>query len=223
MKRYFIKKRGKNNDFLELEIEGHLLRQTFGKVGSRAVKKTTHCGTYEKALLAAQEIIESHLKNGFVESILSEKTEPIIFDNASWHYGGDFPCELDSHQAYIHTGFFIGWLLRKKLFTSEFQKDNIEGISKFLRKDITAPEFYKVYMDGKFMSYELNDQGIAFTIYYFDTDFSKSMYLDDLIAILCKNISSIYYIKDNWQNFEIIADLINQRYQDWSNNKKHKA
>jgi predicted DNA-binding WGR domain protein len=217
MKKYYIKKGKKNIDFLELEIEGYLLRQTIGKVGLSAVKKTTHCGTNDKALLAAKKIIESHLKNGFVESIPSEKTEPIIFDNASWHYGGDFPSDLDNHQAYIHTGLYIGWLLREGLFTSVFQKDNKEGISRFLHKDITAPDFYEKYMDGKFMSYELSDQGIAFTIYYFDTDFSRSMYINDLITILCKNISSVYYIKDNWQNFEIMADLINKRYQNWSN------
>src|SRR4051812_7366490 len=113
MEKYLLK-RGKADHFLYLKIDKHLLRKTEGKVGLKATKKTTHCGSNEKAIEMFNDILSNYILNGYEEtSVPKEITEPIIFDNAEWHYGGDFPQELSSNQGYVHTGFFIGWLLER--------------------------------------------------------------------------------------------------------------
>lgn len=215
MRKYLVKRGQKNDDFLELEVDNNLLRQTTGKVGLRATKKTTHCGTYEKALKSAEDIIAAYKKEGFSEERKAEPTDPIIFDNAAWHYGGDFPSDLSDHQAYVHTGFYIGWLLQRRLFSLNFQTENKDDINQFMEQKITAPGFYKNFMDGKFMSDELTDTATRFTKDYFSTDFSKSLYIHDLIASLCNNLPSVYYVKDNWDNFKTMYAIIERRFKEW--------
>ncbi|MGN6118448.1 MAG: DUF7832 domain-containing protein, partial [Rhodanobacter sp.] len=33
------------------------------------------------------------------------------YDDASWHYGGDFPKDLPDEAGATHTGMFVAWAL----------------------------------------------------------------------------------------------------------------
>ena len=33
------------------------------------------------------------------------------YDDASWHYGGDFPADLADEAGATHTGMFVAWAL----------------------------------------------------------------------------------------------------------------
>ncbi|OFY63703.1 MAG: hypothetical protein A3H98_05750 [Bacteroidetes bacterium RIFCSPLOWO2_02_FULL_36_8] len=135
------------------------------------------------------------------------------FDKAKWHLGGDFPAELNPHQAYIHTGFYIGWLVRNSLISDEFKKESKEYIQKFLAKKITAVELYEDQLDGVFNSNDLNDAGFRFTKSYFD--FEKGQYLKDYEETLAVNLPTLFNVQNTWENFEKICKFLDKRYKDF--------
>ena len=42
------------------------------------------------------------------------------YDDASWHYGGDFPDDLPEENGATHIGMFLNWCIDNDLI-SEFQ------------------------------------------------------------------------------------------------------
>ena len=47
------------------------------------------------------------------------------YDDASWHYGGDYPTELPKENAATHIGMFLTWCINNNLL-SEFQLEESE-------------------------------------------------------------------------------------------------
>jgi predicted DNA-binding WGR domain protein len=221
MKWYLLKTGKSLNNFLELEIDGHLLRRNEGKVGLKSTKKVTHCGNYEKALIIVQDILIEYKNKGYKEEKLpSDTITPITFDKADWHYSGDFPKGLSNHQAYIHIGFFVGWLINNSFYDQEFEKNNFEGIKLFNAREITAPTFFDRYLDGIFSADYLKDEAIKFSLYYYSLDLSKSLYINDVIDSLSYDLPSVYHIEDSWSNFDKIYKVIDQRFIEWKSTPK---
>ena len=214
---YLVKDGGKRKKFLHLQIDRHLLTRIEGTEGLKAVELTTHLGTNEKAKEAVKAIVHEYEQKGYhqTKSETGINIKPIVFDKADWHYGGDFPSDLSTDQAYVHTGFYIGWLLDRNLFAEDFIKSNGAAINKFLNREITAVSFYKNQMDGLFESNDLKDEAIEFTKYYFNEDFSKSRYISDYIDLLCSHLPTVYHVKDSWENFDFMEKKIDERFKEW--------
>ena len=41
------------------------------------------------------------------------------YDDASWHYGGDFPADLPQAAGATHIGMFLAWLIRNDYASQE--------------------------------------------------------------------------------------------------------
>jgi len=97
------------------------------------------------------------------------------YDDASWHYGGDFPGELPIKNGATHTGMFFNWCIANGFISDEMKEDAEEGIEKLKRRDITGAEFVMDFCDGKFSEYDLNDLGNSFAQDYYadDTEFGN--------------------------------------------------
>jgi len=137
--------------------------------------------------------------------------ETIIFDKAKYHFTGNFPKELDNYQGYVHTGFYIGWLVWKELISEYFKEEAKEGIQQFADMQMTAVKLYEEYLDGVFSSDELNEEGLKFTKAYFD--FENGKYMKDFYVVLASDLPSAYHVLDTWENFGKIAAAIDQRYE----------
>lgn len=210
-----VKQNKKTTDVVILEIENNLVRKKEGKLGKPiSFSSTSNCGSDDNAVIEIQKLTKEYQSKGF---ILSKETidviEPEIFDKAKWHFGGDFPIELNPYQAYIHTGFYIGWLVRNNLISDEFKAESKEYIQKFLDKKITSVKLYEEQLDGVFSSNDVNDLGFRFTKSYFD--FEKGQYLKDYEEILATNLPTLFNVQDTWENFEKICNVIDKRYQDF--------
>lgn len=60
------------------------------------------------------------------------------YDDASWHYGGDFPDENGA----THIGMFITWCINNNLI-SDFQiEESLEDIEKVKQKELTGGRFF---------------------------------------------------------------------------------
>ena len=141
--------------------------------------------------------------------------ETIVFDKAKYHFNGNFPKDLDNYQGYVHTGFYIGWLILNDLTSDWFNNEYKEAIEQFKKIEITCVKLYEEQLDGVFSSEELNEDGLIFTKDYFDLE--KGPYLNDYGVTLVKDLPSIYHVQDTVHNFTRILPIIQLRYHAWKN------
>ncbi len=138
-----------------------------------------------------------------------------VYDKAKWHYDGEFPKDLSTDQAFVHTGMFLGWVIDNNLF----DKDNFEKlgladlVQKFKNKEVTGTEIYKA-LDGSFTNEDLDDIGNTFAQYYFDKD-----YLKDYEKTLGSNVESLYHVQDTWENYDRIKKVIDKRFDKFNGKK----
>jgi hypothetical protein len=135
------------------------------------------------------------------------------YDDASWHYGGDFPKDLPDEAGATHSGMFLAWALLSGL-AGEFHTEEMpDGIAALRERSTTPGKFFLDYCDGKFTDEDLNVEGNAFASAYFD--FDKGKYLADYEALLLGTLPSLYHVPDSWSTYELIRPILDQRLAEW--------
>ena len=150
----------------------------------------------------------------------SDQVEPFVYDNASYHYDGDWPEGLEKKQAYVHTGFYIGWIITRNLHSRSFAEHHASEIDAFKRRQMTGPEVYEK-IGGLFTSDMLSEEGHAFTEAYFHL--KKGWYLKDYGHLLADVHPTAYHVEDTWNNYERMATRIDQQYDYWLNHSSEGA
>jgi hypothetical protein len=140
----------------------------------------------------------------------------VKYDDASWHYGGDFPTDLPAEAAATHTGMFVAWALLSGLGGEIHIHDFPNDIPSLESRTITPGKFFLSSCDGKFTDEDLNDQGNAFVGSYFN--FEKGRYLGDYESTLGKETQSLYHVADSWENFDRLKPVLDQRFSEWKRN-----
>lgn len=152
------------------------------------------------------------------------------YDDASWHYGGDFPEGLAEKNGVTHTGMFINWCIDKGLASKELLEDSQEEIERLKRREITGAEFVMDAMDGKFSEYDLNAMGNAFAEDYYkdETDFGNkfSSFADDYVNLFDAKAEendyeyeTFYHIEDTYENYDLMKQIIDYRFDEWKEYK----
>jgi len=92
------------------------------------------------------------------------------YDDASWHYGGDFPKDLPPENGATHIGFFITWCIDNDL-VSDFQlEESAEDVQRVKERKMTGRDFLLQNCDEKFTDEDLNDLGNSFAQDYYEED-----------------------------------------------------
>ncbi len=138
------------------------------------------------------------------------KTGAYIYDNAKNHFLGQFPSDLPTDQAYVHIGIFLGWMVKNRFYSDEFLEEAGHQIIHFMRKEISCVIFSELW-DGSLEEFFFNEEGNEFARYYY----KSTLYLQDYQDVLCQDLSSIYYVKDTWENFDLMAEKITARFEEW--------
>lgn len=229
--------------FYELVRAGNQITVCFGRIGTKGQAKITTYDSVQIAQREAEKIIKEKLKKGYEPAVKGQRLkQPVIkkkktrifvddedmdddddgdaeggdaYDKAEWHYGGKFPDDLDNYQAFVHTGMFLGWIIEHGLYNRDLFDSDLSDmglIESFRKKDKTGAKIYEE-LDGVFDSEYLNDEGNAFTRYYFD--FERGKYLEDYEALLVRDLPTMYHVQDTWENYSIISKKIDERYQEW--------
>ena len=209
MKVYLIKKNRKTIDVVVIKMNDTFIESREGKVNQTLSSPSTqNLGTIENAEKFMQEIIAEYQKKGFV--ISKERPNYIEFktlDKAEWHFNGDFPKELDIYQGYVHTGMFIGWLIEHDLINEEFNEEFVSEISMVKKKEITPTKFFEDFLDGVFSNDIIIPSAIDFVEKYYAEQYSS-----DYETALGDELPSLYYVRDTWDNYNKIAEVITKRY-----------
>jgi len=139
----------------------------------------------------------------------------IVYDKAKWHYGGDYPTDLPTENAYTHTGMFLAWLADSGLLSPEFAEDFHEDLQQLNERKITPGRLFQI-VDGVLASDMLNDDGNAFSKTYYAPE---DIYFRDYHATLALNLPSDYHAADTWENYDRLKATIDRRYIEWQQSK----
>lgn len=135
-----------------------------------------------------------------------------IFDDASHHYGGNWPQGLPHSQAYVHTGLFLAWLVGAGLCSKRFSEDHRADLEIFRSGGISGPALFE-RIGGILTSDMLSEDGAAFASEYFDLE--QGAYLDDYGHLLADRQASAYHVPDTAESARRIAERVDQRYAQW--------
>lgn len=137
---------------------------------------------------------------------------PIVYDEAEWHYEApDYPNDLAPHQAFVHTGMFLAWVVEHDLCGEELA-DMDEELVAVRDRTMTGADLFEV-CDGVFADDMLDDEGNAFACAYFD--FEVGPYWAAYEATLAAGLPSLYHVADTWENYDKLKPVINRRYDEW--------
>ena len=146
-------------------------------------------------------------------------------DRIDWHFlGKGFPENLPQENGGIHIGMYLAWIINNDLigeFHLEESKDTIEAVRQRL---ISGNGFLINECDSKFCDEDLNDEGSAFTYYYYnyvdEGNVGMRQYIYDYAEMFIKEQMSFYEVEDSWENYDKIKAVIDERYRSWKVVKK---
>jgi hypothetical protein len=181
------------------------------------------CGNETSANKRQIQLVEEKRKEGFQITEFKETLENTVhvYDQAKYHYSGDFPADLDEFQGFVHTGMFLGWLVDSDLVSDEFKIDQTQRIEAFKLKKLTGSQIFEEGCDGTLMLDNISEQGNRFALPYFD--FETGQYLADYEKTLAGKLPSLYHVADSWENYAKLKQVLDKRYSDWKGQKSKKS
>ncbi|WP_374388969.1 hypothetical protein [Sandaracinobacter sp.] len=147
----------------------------------------------------------------------------MIYDDASWHSGGDFPVDLPPEAGGTHIGLFLAWMLLNGQ-GGERHAGEFGGLT---QRAQTPGEWFMAACDGKLMSEDLSVAGNAFaTAYYlYDEDGHEDgdpSYLPDYAKSFA-DAPNAYSVPDTWASYDRLAPLLAARFAMWQGRIRHEG
>ena len=150
----------------------------------------------------------------------------VIYDNASWHFGSDFPKNLPQQNSASHTGMFFFWCVENNMISSDLKKNASTSLEKLKQKQITGAEFIFDELKGVFSELHLTEMGNSFAKDYYvdDTDFGEeySSFANDYIHLfdlkaeqMGFEYETFYHIENSFENYNLMKQMIQHRFDEW--------
>ena len=98
------------------------------------------------------------------------------YDDASWHYGGNFPTDQPQEHGGTHIALFLKWCFVKGWAGSLHTEEQPDAVAAVISGDLSATEFLFKYCDGKLTDEDFNEIGNSFSAKYYGDD---GLYLED--------------------------------------------
>jgi len=137
------------------------------------------------------------------------------YDDASWHYGGDFPKDLPDEAGATHIGMYVAWALLSGFAGSIHAVEFPDDLASLRRRQITPGQFFLKHCDGKFTDEDLNDDGNEFTQAYYATN----SYLGDFADKFAADVPTLYHVADNWEIYDLLRPCLDERLAEWKQEK----
>ena len=153
------------------------------------------------------------------------------YDDASWHYDGDYPKGLPPENAAIFIGMFLKWCICQNFISDELAEESPEEIKQVQDGNMTGAQFL-ILWDEKFVDDMLSETGNLFAMDYYkdETKFAEKYgdYINDFCDIFNQKAEengfeyeSLYHVEDTKENYDLMAAKIDERFQQWVNFKKN--
>ncbi|MEN9920199.1 MAG: hypothetical protein RL538_92 [Candidatus Parcubacteria bacterium] len=136
------------------------------------------------------------------------------YDDASWHYENQFPQGLPEIQAFVMPGMFFAWAIFNNL-SSEEHLSQTRSLEKLKAHEITPAEYFDRENDGMLSDQDLNEEGNAFALAYYEGEDGGERFLADYLAVFGEIEQSPYHAPNTWESYDTYAPTLDKRYQEW--------
>jgi hypothetical protein len=144
------------------------------------------------------------------------------YDDASWHYGGNFPEDLPPEAGATHIAMFVTWAAVTGLIGELHVEDDPALLGRLLDRSMTPGAWFITACDEKFTDEDLNAEGNSFAeAYYVETDAPSAAapkYLADYCGTF-REYQDVYRVPDSWESFDRLKPVLDARYADWKSPK----
>jgi len=140
------------------------------------------------------------------------------YDDASWHYDGDFPEDSPIEYGGVHIALFLKWCLQQGWASDDLTELASGKIQNVIDGTMSATEFLFEFCDGKLIDSDLTDDGNNFAVRYYETDkyfkdfarqYGELMYvapekdfeLESFSRMLDKKFAKLTSTKSPWWKF----------------------
>jgi hypothetical protein len=127
------------------------------------------------------------------------------YDDASWHYGGDFPAASPPEYGATHIALFLKWCFRNgwagELHLNEWPED----VQAVIDGTNSATSFFLRNCDGKLTDEDLSEAGNAFAQRYYGKD---GLYLDDYAKDFLEHM---YVTSEDALDYPVFSAMIERR------------
>ncbi|MFC5406339.1 hypothetical protein [Cohnella soli] len=150
----------------------------------------------------------------------------MAYDRIDWHSGGDFPKDLPEESGGIHIGMFLAWLACENMLGDFHREESADETKRLKNREITGLQFLIDACDSKLWEEDLNDNGNAFTVDYYDekSQFAQQngSFLQDYCDVFNRHAEahgfeypSVYHVGNTWENFDRLKPILDQRFSQW--------
>jgi hypothetical protein len=129
------------------------------------------------------------------------------YDDASWHYDGEFPAGLSPKNGATHIGMFVAWLIERDLISRALRADAEKELALVKKRKMTGAAFLIEACDEKLIDEDLSPEGNRFAKAYF-----QKKYLDDYGDLFGDDVESLYELNDSWHNYDRLRPILDKRW-----------
>jgi hypothetical protein len=125
---------------------------------------------------------------------------------------------LPPGHAATHVGIYLAWAVLNGLLSDWHRLNSKEKIERLQQREITGAQFFFAACGDRFSEKDLNLEGNLFTRAYYENGPGKrGQYFKDYAKTLSADLPSFWHVEDTWQNFDLLAPTITQRFEAWKN------
>lgn len=135
------------------------------------------------------------------------------YDDASWHYGGDFPESLPPEAGATHAGMFLAWVVLSGLASDLHYEEFEQEVERLRARTVTPGAYLLEVCDEKLVDRDLSEEGNRFAQHYFV--FETGRYLRDYEQTLATGLPTTYHVPDSWESYDKLRPLLDRRYEEW--------
>lgn len=140
------------------------------------------------------------------------------YDDASWHYGGDFPAGLPPEAGATHIAMFLAWAALNGLVGEYHTTNAVADLARLQQREVTPTQWFLQVCDEKFTDEDLNGEGNHFAASYYAGEEGVHTTEGSYLADYCETFpsaSSLYHVEDGWASFDSLAPRIARRLEAW--------
>jgi len=138
--------------------------------------------------------------------------EVIKYDDASWHYGGEFPSDLPAEAAATHIGMFMAWVLLSGMASDWYRTEFAAELSLLRERKLTPGAYLVQTIGGKLTSEDFDEAGNRFAKAYYAP---MKLYVRDYSGIAAPGLPTDYHASDSWETFDRLKPRFDQRFREW--------
>jgi hypothetical protein len=131
------------------------------------------------------------------------------YDDASWHFGGNFPEGSPQEYGGTHIALLLRWCFLKGWAGPLHLDDEPDDVERVKSGQLSATEFLFKYCDGKFTDEDLIAEGNRFIAHYFG---ERDSYLDDYAE---KFGDFLYAAPESAHDFAAFSSMVESRYRNF--------